>query len=40
MAEVVWAEPALNALDEIADYIALDNPEPGTPSSADDLRTR
>ena len=27
MAEVVWAEPALNDLDSIADYIALDNPE-------------
>ena len=27
MAEVVWAEPALNNLDAIADYIALDNPE-------------
>jgi addiction module RelE/StbE family toxin len=27
MAEVVWAEPALNDLDTIADYIALDNPE-------------
>ena len=27
MAEVVWAEPALNDLDAIADYIALDNPE-------------
>ena len=26
MAEVVWAEPALNDLDAIADYIALDNP--------------
>ena len=25
MAKVVWTEPALNALDEIADYIALDN---------------
>ena len=27
MAEVVWAESALNDLDAIADYIALDNPE-------------
>jgi toxin ParE1/3/4 len=27
MAEVVWAEPALNDLDAIADYIALDNPD-------------
>lgn len=26
MAEVVWTEPALSDLDEIADYIALDNP--------------
>jgi len=26
MAEVIWAEPALNDLDAIADYIALDNP--------------
>lgn len=26
MAQVVWAEPALNDLDAIADYIALDNP--------------
>jgi plasmid stabilization system protein ParE len=26
MAEVVWTEPALNDLDAIADYIALDNP--------------
>jgi toxin ParE1/3/4 len=26
MAQVVWAEPALNELDAIADYIALDNP--------------
>lgn len=25
MAEVIWTEPALNALDEIADRIALDN---------------
>ena len=27
MAEVIWAEPALNDLDAIADYIALDNLE-------------
>src|SRR5215211_1674292 len=27
MAEVIWAEPALNDLDAIADYLALDNPE-------------
>src|SRR6185295_15200956 len=27
MAEVIWAEPALNDLDAIADHIALDNPE-------------
>ena len=27
MAEVIWAEPALNDLDAIADYIALDNPD-------------
>ena len=27
MAEVIWAEPALNDLDVIADYIALDNPD-------------
>jgi toxin ParE1/3/4 len=27
MAEVIWAEPALNDLDAIADFIALDNPE-------------
>ncbi len=26
MAEIVWTEPALNELDEIADYIALDDP--------------
>ena len=26
MAEVIWAEPALEALDAIAEYIALDNP--------------
>jgi addiction module RelE/StbE family toxin len=27
MAEVIWTDPALNDLDAIADYIALDNPE-------------
>jgi len=27
MVEVVWTEPALNDLDAIADYIALDDPE-------------
>ncbi len=27
MAEVIWTEPALNDLDAIADYIALDNPQ-------------
>ena len=27
MAEVIWAKPALNDPDGIADYIALDNPE-------------
>lgn len=27
MVEVIWTEPALNDLDAIADYIALDNPE-------------
>ena len=26
MAQVVWAEPALQGLDAIAEYIALDNP--------------
>jgi len=26
MAEVIWTEPALNDLDAIADYIALDDP--------------
>ena len=26
MAEVIWTEPALQALDAIAEYIALDNP--------------
>lgn len=27
MAEIVWADPALEQLDEIAEYIALDKPE-------------
>ncbi len=27
MAEIVWTEPALNDLDALADYIALDKPE-------------
>lgn len=27
MAEIVWTEPALNDLDAIADYIALENPQ-------------
>lgn len=27
MAEVVWADPALEQLEDIADYIALDKPE-------------
>lgn len=27
MAEVIWTEPALNALDEIADHIALEDHE-------------
>jgi toxin ParE1/3/4 len=27
MAQVVWTEPALNDLDEIAEYIALDKPD-------------
>ncbi len=26
MAEVIWTEPALQQLDEVAEYIALDNP--------------
>ena len=26
MAKIIWAEPALEQLDEIAEYIALDNP--------------
>lgn len=27
MARVIWTEPALQDLDQIADYISLDNPE-------------
>lgn len=27
MAEVIWTQPALQELDAIADYIALDNPQ-------------
>lgn len=27
MAEIVWSDPALDQLDEITEYIALDNPE-------------
>jgi plasmid stabilization system protein ParE len=27
MAQVIWTEPALNDLDSIADYIALDKPD-------------
>ena len=27
MAEIVWTEPALQSLDEVADFIALDNPQ-------------
>ncbi|MCF6337483.1 MAG: type II toxin-antitoxin system RelE/ParE family toxin [Gammaproteobacteria bacterium] len=27
MAQVIWAEPALSDLNEMAEYIALDNPE-------------
>ena len=27
MAEIVWTEPALNDLDALADYIALDKPD-------------
>lgn len=27
MAKVIWAEPALQDLDQIADYIALDDPD-------------
>ena len=35
MVEVIWTEPALNDLDAIADYIALDNP-----GAASDLMRR
>jgi toxin ParE1/3/4 len=27
MAEIIWTEPAIGELDEIADYIALDDPQ-------------
>ena len=27
MAELIWAEPAIEDLDAVADYIALDNPD-------------
>ncbi|MCH8557383.1 MAG: type II toxin-antitoxin system RelE/ParE family toxin [Balneolia bacterium] len=27
MAQIIWTEPALQELDEIADYISLDNPD-------------
>lgn len=27
MAKIIWTEPALDQLDDIAEYIALDNPE-------------
>ena len=27
MAEVIWAEPALHSLQEVTDYISLDNPK-------------
>ena len=30
MAEIIWAEPALQSLDEIADYISFDNPDAAT----------
>ena len=30
MAQVIWAEPALQDLDRIADYIALDDPNAAT----------
>jgi hypothetical protein len=30
MVEVIWTEPALQDLDAIADYIAIDKPEAGT----------
>lgn len=35
MAEIIWTDPALDQLDEIAEYIALDNP-----SAARDLVAR
>ena len=38
MAEVTWAEPALNDLDAIADYTALDNSETAA-GYCKDLRT-
>jgi len=30
MAEVIWTEPALEELDALAEYIALDKPEPAS----------
>ncbi|MCK9238399.1 MAG: type II toxin-antitoxin system RelE/ParE family toxin [Thiopseudomonas sp.] len=27
MAEIIWTEPALQELDALAEYVALDNPE-------------
>ena len=30
MAEVIWTEPALEDLDALAEYIALDKPEPAS----------
>jgi len=27
MAKIIWTEPAIAELDEVADYIALDNPD-------------
>ncbi len=30
MAEVIWTEPALGDLDAVAEYIALDKPEPAS----------
>jgi hypothetical protein len=27
MAQIIWTEPALQELDQIADYISLDNPK-------------
>ena len=30
MAEVIWTEPALEDLDALAEYIALDRPEPAS----------